>query len=75
MLNNNIVYSTDNAYSVEEEDGASINKNKLERHIYLHLDRKKGGKIITVIKGFSVIDNKVILLSKKIKKVCRWRFN
>ena len=70
MLNNNIVYSTDNAYSVEEEDGASINKNNLGQHIYLHLDRKKGGKIITVIKGFSVIDNKVILLSKKIKKKC-----
>ncbi|MBI87283.1 MAG: translation initiation factor [Candidatus Marinimicrobia bacterium] len=70
LNNNNIVYSTDNTYSVEEEDGASINKNKLGQHIYLHLDRKKGGKIITVIKGFSVIDNKVILLSKKIKKKC-----
>ena len=36
----------------------------------LFLDRKKGGKIITVIKGFRVIDDQIKALVKKIKIKC-----
>ena len=42
----------------------------LGQNLRLHLDRKKGGKIATVIKGFIQTDNELKNLAKRIKKQC-----
>ena len=36
----------------------------------MHLDRKKGGKIATVIKGFDKTDDRLKNLTKRIKREC-----
>ena len=36
----------------------------------LHLDRKGGGKILTVIKGLIEPKERIIILSKELKKKC-----
>ena len=70
MEHHNIIYSTDNSY-FEEKDGKSKSKsNNLDQKIRLHLDRKKGGKTITVIKGFKIVDDQIKALVKKIKIKC-----
>ena len=53
MKNHKIIYSTDNSYSEEKDGELKIELDNLEQNIRLYLDRKKGGKITTVIKGFS----------------------
>ena len=70
MKNHKIIYSTDNSYFEEKDGELKIDLNNLEQNIRLFLDRKKGGKIITVIKGFRVIDDQIKALVKKIKIKC-----
>ena len=70
MKNHKIIYSTDNSYSKEEDGELKIDLDNLEQNIRLYLDRKKGGKITTVIKGFRVIDDQIKALVKKIKIKC-----
>ena len=68
MENHKIIYSTDNSY-FEEKDGKS-KSNNVDHKIRLHLDRKKGGKTTTVIKGFKIVDDQIKALVKKIKIKC-----
>ena len=51
MSNSRIVYSTDNG-SYRNDELADIHYPKpSQQKVRLHLDRKGGGKIVTVIKG------------------------
>ena len=70
MRNHNIVYSTDNSFIKNDKDTNNTNSINLNQNIRLHLDRKKGGKITTVIKGFSHTDDKLKHLAKRIKREC-----
>tara|TARA_Y100000385_G_scaffold25153_1_gene24080 strand:- start:89 stop:430 length:342 start_codon:yes stop_codon:yes gene_type:complete len=68
--NRNIVYSTDisEIESFSHEVERSIKPN--EQNIRLHLERKKGGKILTRIKGFSESINSLNIICKELKKIC-----
>ena len=70
MRNHKIVYSTDDSSLGENQDTPIANSINLDQNIRLHLDRKKGGKIATVIKGFIQTDDVLKNLAKKIKKEC-----
>jgi len=65
----NIVYSTNRNFDAEEIDSSPDKKNE-NQIIYLHLERKGGGKIVTLIKGYSHDSSKLLSLAKKIKKLC-----
>ena len=65
MPNHKIVYSTDNLSSEDNNVTHSIIKNNEEQNIRIHLDRKKGGKIVTVIKGFTTMNDQIKTLAKK----------
>ena len=70
MPNHKIVYSTDNLSSEDNNVTHSIIKNNEEQNIRIHLDRKKGGKVVTVIKGFTTMNDQIKTLAKKIKTKC-----
>ena len=65
MSNHKIVYSTDNLSTEDNNVTHSIIKNNEEQNIRIHLDRKKGGKVVTVIKGFTTMNDQIKTLAKK----------
>jgi len=70
MPNHKLVYSTDDSLINENQETAGDNEMNLDQNIRLHLDRKKGGKIATVIKGFVKTDERLKNLAKRIKRQC-----
>ena len=70
MANHKIVYSTEDSLISENQDRPSSNSINLDQNIRLHLDRKKGGKIATVIKGFVQTDDGLKNLAKRLKRKC-----
>ena len=70
MTNHKIVYSTDDSLITENQETAVDNSININLNIRLHLERKKGGKIATVIKGFDKTDDRLKNLTKRIKREC-----
>ena len=68
-MKNNIVYSTDNSFEMETSD--EKNKNTLTKEdLRIHLDRRKAGKIVTIIKGFKGNRKQLEDYATLIKKKC-----
>ena len=70
--NENIVYSTDENYSLSEEevDNSTIDLPLEKQDLRLHLQRLPGNRIVTIVKGFIGRDKVLIDLSKYLKKSC-----
>ena len=66
MSNHKIVYSTDDSLETENQETTVDNSINIDQNIRLHLDRKKGGKIATVIKGFDQTNDRLKNLAKRI---------
>lgn len=68
----NIVYSTNPDYGYEKDDDneqATIEKNK--QNLRVSIDKKnRGGKVVTLITGFSGTDNDLKELGKLLKSKC-----
>ena len=69
MPNHKLVYSTDDSINLKEKEPMPKSMH-LENKIRLHLERKKGGKILTIIKGFHKQEDELKLLAKELKKKC-----
>lgn len=70
MKNHRLIYTTekiDKEISVKTKVQPS---STFPKYVYLHLDRKGGGKVVTVIKGLSIKNDKMLALSKELKKRC-----
>ena len=68
MNQENIVYSTDPNFSlpsdiVEPESILNVNQN-----LRVHLDRRKGGKIVTIIRGYQGSISELKTLANSMKK-------
>ena len=70
MSNSRIVYSTDNNVVDESEVRESGNISPSEQVVRIHLDRKGGGRIVTIIKGLMHERRAMIDLTKELKKKC-----
>jgi len=69
MSNSKVIYSTDSSYSFDEkEDLIKVPPN--QQMVRIHLDRKGGGKIISVIKGLKESEDVIKSLAKELKKAC-----
>lgn len=68
----NVVYSTNPDFSYEKEDDdeqVTIEKNK--QNLRVSLDKKnRGGKVVTLITGFSGTDNDLKELGRLLKSKC-----
>ena len=70
MSNSKIIYSTDNNIVDKSEVRESGNINPSEQVVRIHLDRKSGGRIVTIIKGLMHESTTMIDLTKELKKKC-----
>lgn len=70
MSNSTIVYSTDNGAHKDDEAKQINHPEPSEQKVRLHLDRKGGGKIVTVIRGMNHEDEVLVNLTKELKKRC-----
>lgn len=71
MNKTNIVYSTDTSIKkIDDDTGLYKNIDPNQQHLRLHLDRRGGGKVVTVIKGLSESKKNITTLSKELKKKC-----
>ena len=70
MSNSRIVYSTGNGSHKDDEAKQVNHPEPSEQKVRLHLDRKGGGKIVTVIRGMIHEDEVLVNLTKELKKRC-----
>lgn len=68
MNNTRLVYSTSG--NIAEERPVDIDVSPSEQSIRLHLDRKGGGKIITIVRGLQLSRKSLKDLEKSLKKKC-----
>jgi len=65
-----IVYSTGRDKAEPKEEHGPQNIRPSEQKVRLHLDRKGGGKIVTVIKGLAHDDVSMVSMTRELKKRC-----
>ena len=70
MSNSKLVYSTNKTLSNLDESVASDSVRPSQQNVRLHLDRKGGGKIVTLIKGLMEEKDTLLELTKELKKKC-----
>ena len=67
----NIVYSTDENYSFENEKSESIEEIPNEKqNLKCSLKRLPGNRILTVVTGMKGNDQQLIKISKELKRAC-----
>jgi translation initiation factor 1 len=70
MKNSKLIYSTNDSFSLEKEKKHVQIVNPSQQQIRIHLDRKGGGKIVSVIKGFQESIDVLNRIAKFLKKGC-----
>ena len=63
MSNSKLVYSTDKTLTNLDESVDVVSVRASEQKVRLHLDRKKGGKVVTLIKGLMEEKDTIIVIS------------
>ena len=69
-MNTKLVYSTDKTVNINENVIKEVDLNPSEQKVYLHLERKGGGKILSIVKGLKHPKQKLIVIAKELKKQC-----
>ncbi|MEA1882778.1 MAG: translation initiation factor [Candidatus Marinimicrobia bacterium] len=64
-----IVFSTDQNFSYEREEYVETLPPS-KQNLRIHLDRRGGGKIVTVVRGYSGDKGELNTLGKELKKKC-----
>ena len=67
MAKSNIVFSTDSDFNDKNSDSFE-QKNFSKQDLRVHLDRRKGGKIVTLIRGFNGTHMDLIEMCSSMKK-------
>ena len=63
-----LVYSTDDSICTSDEDGTVIRRDPSDQKVRLHLDRKGGGKVVSIVKGLSESPDTLNTIAKELKK-------
>ena len=70
MKNSTLVYSTDDSTLIGEESVPEQRISPGQQMVKLHLDRRGGGKIISVVRGLQEPELKLKSLATELKKAC-----
>ena len=70
MSNSKLVYSTDDSICTSDVHGNVICRDPSDQKVRLHLDRKGGGKVVSIVKGLSESPDTLNTIAKELKKRC-----
>ena len=70
MSNSKLVYSTDDSVCTSDEPGMGVCRDPSDQKVRLHLDRKGGGKIVSIVKGLTEPPDVLNTIAKELKKGC-----
>ncbi len=70
MSNSKLVYSTDGSVCTSDEHGTGIRRDPSDQKVRLHLDRKGGGKVVSIVKGLTEPPDTLNTIAKELKKRC-----
>ena len=68
MNQENIIYSTDPNFSLSSDIVESESILNYNQNLRVHLDRRKGGKIVTIIRGYQGPISELKTLANSMKK-------
>ena len=70
MTNSKLIYSTDQGVSLKNETEISPILDPSQQQIRLHLDRKGGGKVVSVVRGLQETIDVLMVIAKELKSGC-----
>jgi len=70
MANSKLIFSTDNSVSLTDDTVQSLAIDPSQQQVRLHLDRKGGGKIVSIVRGLQESNDVLTVIAKELKKGC-----
>jgi len=70
MSNSKLIYSTDDSICTSDEHGTVIRRDPSDQKVRLHLDRRGGGKVVSIVKGLTEPLDTLNTIAKELKKGC-----
>ena len=70
MANSKLIFSTDDSVSLTDNTVQSLAIDPSQQRVRLHLDRKGGGKIVSIVRGLQESNDVLMVIAKDLKKGC-----
>ncbi|SVB04657.1 uncharacterized protein METZ01_LOCUS157511, partial [marine metagenome] len=70
MTNSKLIYSTDQGVSLKNETEMMPIVDPSQQQVRLHLDRKGGGKVVSVVRGLQETIDVLMVIAKELKRAC-----
>ena len=70
MTNSKLIYSSDQGVSLKNETEISPILDPSQQQVRLHLDRKGGGKVVSVVRGLQETIDVLMVIAKELKSGC-----
>ncbi|HIA94984.1 MAG TPA: translation initiation factor [Candidatus Marinimicrobia bacterium] len=70
MANSKLIFSTDDSVSLTDNTVQSLAIDPSQQRVRLHLDRKGGGKIVSIVRGLQESNDVLTVIAKDLKKGC-----
>ena len=70
MANSKLIFSTDDSVSLTDDTVQSLAIDPSKQQVRLHLDRKGGGKIVSIVRGLQESNDVVTVIAKDLKNGC-----
>ncbi|HIN03136.1 MAG TPA: translation initiation factor, partial [Candidatus Marinimicrobia bacterium] len=68
--NSKLIFSTDDSVSLTDNTVQSLAIDPSQQRVRLHLDRKGGGKIVSIVRGLQESNDVLTVIAKDLKKGC-----
>ena len=70
MTNSKLIYSTDQGVSLKNETDISPIVDPSQQQVRLHLDRKGGCKVVSIVRGLQETIDVLMVIAKELKRGC-----
>jgi len=70
MTNSKLIYSTDQGISLKNETEISPILDPSQQQVRLHLDRKGGGKVVSIVRGLQETVDVLMVIARELKSGC-----
>ena len=70
MAYSKLIFSADDSVSLTDNTVQSLAIDPSQQRVRLHLDRKGGGKIVSIVRGLQESNDVLTVIAKDLKKGC-----